>query len=1181
MSHRPTARVIAIAAALLVGLGAIVLAVAGDRPSSSEARSEAAPYRPGAPELAALRLEDVAGRVGLDFRQGAFRYGVSNDPVAMMGGGLCWLDYDDDGWLDLYVVNSYAERQAARWEREGGLPRNALFHNEDGTFVDVSSGSGADLAVRGNGCVAADFDLDGHTDLYVTAAGAGSLLWNEGDGTFTEGAGSAGVDAAGWYAGAAVGDVNGDGWPDLFVAGYADLNNPLTGATQGFPNTYAGVRDLLFLSNGPGDGGRVTFREVGVEAGIEAARFGYGLGALFSDLDRDGDLDLYVANDTNPNRMYENVPWPGGAAADPAGLGFRFDERAASAGVADPNAGMGIAAADYDGDGRSDLFVTNARGQAHAAYRSQPLVANAPSFVDARPELVEPFGQSSTGWGASWADFDLDNDLDLVLANGHVPVTDLRTDVEPPQVFESRAAQGFPGRFEDAAAAVGLDRVARLVGRGSAVADYDNDGDIDVALNSIGGPLVLLRNSARRGNWLQVALRGFRAGAEITAVLPDGRELRRVLQAGSSYLSSEDPRLHFGLGEASSVRELLVRWPGGAETRLDGVAANQTVVVDAPALEPPAAPASASSHLIDGCTRPDTDELSVARRWDEALLGAIRRDVPAPTAHSRNLFHVSAAMWDAWAAYDAEADGYFVAEKQEAEDVRAAREAAISYAAYRVLLYRYSLATGLEKTFAELTSTMESLCYRIDYAETQGDSPAALGNRIAAAVIAAGRDDGSLEQQRYVEATYKPANEPLVVDEPGTVMHDSTLWQPLALDRLVAQNGLPIPGSVQAYVGPHWGHVKGFALEPSPRGVPLDPGETGLGLPADAAFKRAALDVIRRSSELDPRDGTTIDIGPGALGDNPLGTNDGDGHDVNPATGKPYAPNRVRRGDYGRVVAEFWADGPSSETPPGHWNVLANEVSDSPEMARRRAESGAADRLEWDVKLYFALNGAVHDAAIVAWGAKRAYETARPISMIRYLGSRGQSTDPERPFYDPHGLPLVPGLVEVVTAASSAPGQRHAGLADHVGEVAVRSWLGPLDDPTARAGVGWVLASRWTTYQRPTFVTPAFPGYVSGHSTFSRAAAEVLTGFTGSPYFPGGLFESHHPVGSLDLEQGPSREVVLQAATYYDAADQAGVSRIYGGIHVVADDFAGRKLGSTCGKEALALAERYFVGSAR
>ena len=171
----------------------------------------------------------------------------------------------------------------------------------------------------------------------------------------------------------------------------------------------------------------------------------------------------------------------------------------------------------------------------------------------------------------------------------------------------------------------------------------------------------------------------------------------------------------------------------------------------------------------------------------------------------------------------------------------------------------------------------------------------------------------------------------------------------------------------------------------------------------------------------------TIDIGPGAIGDNPLGTNDGDGHDVNPVTGEPYAPNVVLRGDFARVLAEFWADGPESETPPGHWNTIAN---DGLRHAGLRASASAAtgpelDRLEWDVKLYFALNGAVHDAAVAAWGVKGYYDSVRPISMIRYMGGLGQSSDPAGPAYHPDGLPLVPGLVEVVTAASSAPGERH------------------------------------------------------------------------------------------------------------------------------------------------------------
>ena len=561
-----------------------------------------------------------------------------------------------------------------------------------------------------------------------------------------------------------------------------------------------------------------------------------------------------------------------------------------------------------------------------------------------------------------------------------------------------------------------------------------------------------------------------------------------------------------------------------------------------------------ASYVSDDCTPRHREGHSVARVWNEALLHAIERDTPAPTVHARNLFHVSAAMWDAWAAYDSQADGWLVREKLDADDVPAARETALSYAAYRLLLHRYSYASGLQETFDELVSTLEGLCYRIDYVETDGDSPAAFGNRIAAAYIAHGREDGANEELRYADPTYKPANPPLVVQEPGTRMTDPNAWQPLALARFVAQNGIPQPGSVQSFVGPHWGHVAGFALPASDEGVPIDPGPPPrLDGSRGPGYKRDALAVIQRSSNLDPRDGVSIDIGPGARGDNSLGANDGHGHDVNPATGKPYAANVVPRGDYTRALAEYWADGPRSETPPGHWNSVANEVSDSPGFVRRIGGRGSeVDPLEWDVKLYLALNGAVHDAAVAAWGLKGHYDSVRPISMIRFLGERNE-------------LPTVTGLVE----------RRR-------GETYVRAWAGfPNDPATQSSGVRWIRAVDWVPYQLPTFVTPAFAGYVSGHSTFSRAAAEVLTAFTGSSYFPGGLYEVPVPRGALKIEQGPSGDVTLQWATYFDAADAAGQSRLWMGIHVPPDDFGGRRVGAQCGKDAWALARRYFDGSAK
>jgi hypothetical protein len=543
------------AAAALLAFGAAAVSCAGV-PAEAPARE-----RTGS-SSAAFAFVEVAREVGLDVRHGAFRDRPVADPVAMTGGGLCWLDYDGDGRLDLFVVNGFAQADRRAWLEDGGLPTTRLFRNEGGrSFRDVTEEAGAGFAVRGQGCVAADLDGDGRTDLFVTTADRSLLLWNEG-GRFVEGAEEAGVGAYGWRTGAAVGDLNGDGRPELYVAGYVDLANRVPEATLGFPNTYLGVRDLLFLN----EGGR-SFREVGVDAGLEAVHFGYGLGAVMTDYDGDGDLDLYVAYDTQPNRLYENVPWPAGVDADPAGLGFRLEERAAPAGVADPGSGMGVAATDFDGDGLPDLFVTNARRQGHGVFRSGP----DRTFADVRGDLGPSFA-GSTGWGVSWADLDLDGTLDLVVANGAIPVTNLAADAQRPQVFLGR-----DGHVRAAAAGVG-----RLNARGSAAADFDDDGDVDVAVLTLGGPLVLLENVGTGGNWLTVRLEGDPPGARVSAVLPDGRRLVRELQAGSSYLSSEDPRAHFGLGDARRVRELVVRWPGGAETRLTDVAANRLVEVRAP-----------------------------------------------------------------------------------------------------------------------------------------------------------------------------------------------------------------------------------------------------------------------------------------------------------------------------------------------------------------------------------------------------------------------------------------------------------------------------------------------------------------------------------------------------------------------------------------------------------------------
>ncbi len=585
-----------------------------------------------------------------------------------------------------------------------------------------------------------------------------------------------------------------------------------------------------------------------------------------------------------------------------------------------------------------------------------------------------------------------------------------------------------------------------------------------------------------------------------------------------------------------------------------------------------------------GCTPKENPGWSVARRWDEALLDAIRRALPNPPIHARNLFHLSVAMWDAWATYDPTATGYVSTEKIVAKNVRQARNEAISYAAWGVLRARFQNAAGGEDSLLEFDELLKSLCYKPwSRPAAAGVDPAAVGTRIARAVLGYGVTDGSHESG--VDPNYGPVNAPLVVaSDKRFTLEDVSRWQPLEILGGFSQNGIPT-GTVQVAVAPHWGHVAAFGATTAGAPTPIDPGPPPiLGDPSsDAALKAMVVEVIRDGSELDPRLGTTIDISPAARGANPLGSNDGHGYTVNPATGKPYAPQVVNQADFLRVAAEFWADGPRSETPPGHWNVIANDASDqilaSPAPLRIGGTGPTVDRLEWDVKLYFALNGAVHNSAIVAWGLKGVYDSIRPISLIRYMGGLGQSSNPDGRSYDPNGLPLVRGLIEVITPATAAVGGRHHALAKFVGRIAIRGWAGAPSDPeTQTAGVRWMLATAWVPYQLPTFVTPSFPGYVSGHSTFSRSAAEVLAAFTGSAYFPGGLASYVTDAGSLLFEEGPTTAVDLEWATYFDAADQAGQSRLFGGIHIQADDFGGRKLGSQCGLAAWHLAQEYFVG---
>ena len=608
-----------------------------------------------------------------------------------------------------------------------------------------------------------------------------------------------------------------------------------------------------------------------------------------------------------------------------------------------------------------------------------------------------------------------------------------------------------------------------------------------------------------------------------------------------------------------------------------------------------------------------SNETTVVREWNETLLHAIRNDLARPTIHARNLHHWSMACYDAWAAYDSVATPFLVdVELPYIEDDasrRWAQETAINYASYRLLWNRFLDSPGGTATLMALYQQFAmaggvNSFQSIDYVN---DGPAALGNFIALQVMAYGAADGSNEANGHANQHYTPSNPELFIESvagnPWLVQPNR--WQSISLSTFVGQSGIP-ETETPPFLSPEWGNVTPFGLPDStmtlhfasdgwPYPVWIDQGAPPL---VDLNYAQGIDDpytwghgmVLRWSEHLDPTDGVMLDISPASMGNvDPAlfdleyeeydqfynwdeGGDASQGWDMNPATGQAYEPQIVPRGDYARVLAEFWADGPDSETPPGHWFTILNGVMDHPDFeARWMGEGDEMAAFDWEVCAYFTLGGAMHDAAIAAWSHKGWYDYIRPVSAIRWMQGRGQCTDPSLPNYDVTGLPLVDGFCEMV-----APGDLDFPSASDVDKLKVRAWMGPdnIDNPdTDEAGVDWILVENWWPYQRPSFVTPPFAGYVSGHSTFSRTAAEILTAITGDSYFPGGMGEFTAPANDfLVFEEGPSQDIVLQWATYGDASDQCGLSRIWGGIHPPCDDLPGRRIGIEVAEHALNMA---------
>lgn len=625
-------------------------------------------------------------------------------------------------------------------------------------------------------------------------------------------------------------------------------------------------------------------------------------------------------------------------------------------------------------------------------------------------------------------------------------------------------------------------------------------------------------------------------------------------------------------------------------------------------------------------TATQAQEMNVAHTWNEQVLEGIRNDFARPTVHARNLLHTSMAMYDAWVAYD---DGpalpfflgqsfgnYFCPFDESAlpipetpASVKAAQEEAISYAVFRIMEHRFSDSPDGDLTLSNMEDQMAVFGYSTGITSTDyiNDGPAALGNYIAEHIIAMGLQDGANEANGYTALCYDPVNPNIQPELPGNPnIVDPNHWQAIELTLFIDQSG-NASTTVPEFVGPEWGSVTPFALDSSDLemlerdgctfDVWMNPGppvhiDTVNGLDLEDMYKWNFSMVSVWGSHLDPSDGVMWDISPAGVGtDGSFVTDPADfssfyhffegghnspGHAINPVTGEPYAPNLVPRGDYTRAIAEFWADGPESETPPGHWFTLLNAVMDYPDFEHRwRGQGPVIDDLEYTIKAYLTLAGAMHDSAVATWSVKGYYDYIRPVSAIRYMADQGQSTDASLDNYSPAGIPLIPGYIEVVEEGDPLQGLN----GEHLGKIKLFTWRGPdyIDVPMIdEAGVGWILAEYWWPYQRPSFVTPPFAGYVSGHSTFSRAAAEILTELTGSNYFPGGLGTWHIEQNEfLVFEDGPSQSFDLQWATYQDAANESALSRMWGGIHPPMDDGRGRAIGIAVAEAAFCKAESY------
>jgi hypothetical protein len=496
------------------------------------------------------------------------------------GCGVAVLDFDADGWLDLFLVNGSVLEGFPR----GGAPTSHLYRNKrDGTFEDVTARAGLAQSGWGQGACSGDYDNDGYDDLFVTYWGQNRLYRNRADGTFEDVTATAGLQTKKprWGAGCAFLDYDRDGRLDLFAANYIDFDLASAPVPESGLCRYKGIPVACGPPGLPGgknvlyrNTGKSTFEDVSDRAGITRASGTYGLGVSTLDFNDDGWVDLYVANDSNPSALYVNNT--DGTFTDVAvGAGCAYSQDGK------PQAGMGIAVGDYDRNGTVDLFKTNFAGDTSTLYAN-----DGKGFCEDRT-FASGIGLNTRwlGWGVGFLDLDNDGWLDLFLVNGHVYPEVERLKTEAPYKQRKVVYRNLgTGRFEDISERLGPPVTTPAAGRGAAFADLDNDGDTDVVVNNVHAEPDLFRlDSPRDAHWLTLKLVGTRSnrsaiGARVRLVSPGGVQLQEV-RGGGSYYSQNDLRVHFGLGRSASIERLEIRWPSGLEERFVDVGIDRIVIV--------------------------------------------------------------------------------------------------------------------------------------------------------------------------------------------------------------------------------------------------------------------------------------------------------------------------------------------------------------------------------------------------------------------------------------------------------------------------------------------------------------------------------------------------------------------------------------------------------------------------